>query len=172
MEPLQAASTVAQLGMGAYNSIKSAREQKKAQQALDQQRSFNTGVMESQMATSAMDRSDNQVMLNELARQQNTAARQQSAQNAIMGNTPNMQVAANAAAGANYADAIAGIARNASQLRDGYLANYQQQMNSNFDAQRQMHTNASAQAATAAGNAMQSFANSLGALGKGLPAKG
>lgn len=163
-------NAVLQGGLAIKNSIDSARKAKKAEQALKEQNAFNTSVYESQMAQNAMDRSDNQVMLNELKSQQNEVAAQQNAQNAVMGNTPNMQVAANAAAGKNYGDAIAGIARNASQLKDSYLANYQQQRNANFDATRQMHQNASAQAAQAAQNNIQAFSQSMMAQGKGTPA--
>lgn len=108
-------------------------------------------------------------MLRILDQNQRKADTRAAAQAAITGATPEQQLAAQETNRRTYADAVAEIASNASQLRDQYLANYQNQRNSTHaqrlgmrDQLAAINTNQAAQWANAAGNAFLGGAQMLG----------
>lgn len=114
-------------------------------------------------------------MLRILGENQKKADTAVAARAAVTGATPEQQLASREVNRRTYADAVADIASNASQLRDQYLRDYQGQRN-RYYAQRlgmqdqlaAIHANTANQWSTAATNAFKAgggmLANGLGGL--------
>ena len=77
-------------------------------------------------------RTDVQNMLRILEANQKKADTRDAARSAVMGTTPEQKLASKEVNRRTYADALADIASNASQLRDQYLRDYQNRKDNNF----------------------------------------
>lgn len=167
--------------IGSSINARKAREELDKQNAIiDEQHAKNEAIFNKQYYQNITDRTEVQDMLRKLEENQRTQQKRNDAQTAITGATPEAQLASQNSLNKSYADAIAGIARNASTLKDGYLNNWQNQMN-NYYAQRlglsdkiagsftnesnqwgNMASNAFSTGATMLGNGLDSYLNAKG----------
>lgn len=112
------------------------------------------------------DRTEVQAMLREMREQQDAQRGQNEARGAVLGETKEQQLAEQNDLNKSFAEGMAGMTRNASGLKDGYLdqyenslANYYQQRRDANTRLSQMQQQSSNMAATAASNAMNAAAN-------------
>lgn len=151
---------IASAGVSAGASAKAAEEQRKKQGILDAQEAEDKALFEKQYYQDITKRTEIQNMLRILDENQRKADARSDAQAAIMGATPEQQLAAREVNRRTYADSLADIASNASQIRDQYLRDYQGQRNKHYaqrlgmqDVLSGIHSNQANQWATAADGA-------------------
>lgn len=117
-------------------------------------------------------RTEVQNMLRILDENQKTAEKRSAAQSAVMGSTTEQQLAEKEGIRKTYADSVAEIASNASSMRDGYLSNYQNRNDANFEKRLGMHdqiAQINQQESANWGNAAQNaFSASASMLSSGL----
>lgn len=108
-------------------------------------------------------------MLRLLDENQKKADARNAAQSAILGSTPEQELANKEATRKSYADALADLVSNASSLRDKYLSDWQARQDNYFINRLNMQQdlanikqNTSNQLASASANAFMSGANMLG----------
>lgn len=153
----------------AVQSGKASDEVKKKEGIIAEQNAANEAIFNKQYYQDFAKRTEIMNMLRLLDENQKKADTQNAAKSAIMGSTPEQELANKEVTRKAYADALADIASNASSLRDNYMNNWQKQQN-DYYAQRlgmqqelaNIHTNTSNQWANAATNAFASGANLLG----------
>lgn len=153
----------------AVTAWKAAKETRKKEGIINQQAAEDTGWFNKQYYQDLTKRTDVQNMVRMLSDHQKKADTRATAQAAIMGATPEQQLASQDVNRSAFADSLANIASNASQMRDQYLQNYQGQRNRYYqqrlgmqDELSNIEQNKSNQWATAATNAFQSGAQMLG----------
>ena len=159
----------------AIQQRRAAEEQRKKQNIIEEQNAENTALFNKQYYQDLTKRTEIQNMLRILDQNQRKADTAVAARAAVTGATPEQQLASREVNRRTFADAVADIASNASQLRDQYLRNYQGQRN-RYYAQRLgmqdqlagIHANTANQLANAATNAFsaggQMLAGGLGQL--------
>ena len=164
----------------AVQQASAAAEQRKKQSIIDQQAAEDTAMFNKQYYQDITKRTEIQNMLRMLDDKQRKADTAVAARAAVTGATPEQQLAGREVNRRTFADAVADIASNASQLRDQYLRDYQGQRN-RYYAQRlgmqdqlsAINANAANQWANAATNAFAAggsmLANGLGGLQGGSP---
>jgi len=173
------------LAMGIGSSIASslsarnaAKEVRAKEALIGQQFAQNEALFNKQYYQDITKRTEIQNMLRILDENQKKADTREAARAAITGATPEQQLASKEVSRRTFADTVADIASNASQLRDQYLRDYQNQRNGYYaqrlglqDQLAAIHTNTANQWATAATNAFKSggsmLANGLGQLSGG-----
>lgn len=116
-------------------SNQAANERRKKQGIINEQAAFDEGIFNKNYYSDITRRSDIQNLLRLQDDKLRLADARATAQSAIMGATPEQQLAQHEANRRSYADAVADIASNASQLRDQYLRDFQGQR-SRYYAQR------------------------------------
>lgn len=160
---------IASAGVSAGASAKAAEEQRKKQGILDAQEAEDKALFEKQYYQDITKRTEIQNMLRILDENQRKADARSDAQAAIMGATPEQQLAAKEVNRRTYADSLADIASNASQIRDQYLRDYQGQRNKHYaqrlgmqDVLSGIYSNQANQWATAANGAFAAGGQMLG----------
>jgi hypothetical protein len=171
------------LGSSAASMVaqkKASDEQRKKEGIMNQQAAEDTALFNKQYYQDLTKRTEIQNMLRILDQNQRKADTAVAARAAITGATPEQQLAGREVNRRTFADAVADIASNASQLRDQYMRDYQGQRN-RYYAQRlgmqdqlaAIHANTANQWANAATNAFAAggsiLANGLGGLQGGSP---
>jgi hypothetical protein len=166
------------LGSSAASMVaqkKASDEQRKKEGIMNQQAAEDTALFNKQYYQDLTKRTEIQNMLRILDQNQRKADTAVAARAAITGATPEQQLAGREVNRRTFADAVADITSNASQLRDQYLRDYQGQRN-RYYAQRlgmqdqlsAINANAANQWANAATNAFaaggQMLASGLGGL--------
>lgn len=156
------------IGSAVY-ARRAANEQRRKGRIIDAQGAEDTAIFNKQYYQDMTKRTEVQNMMRMLAENQKKADTRASAQAAIMGSTPEQQLASQEVNRSTFADAVANIASNASQMRDQYLRDYQGQRNRYYQQRLGMQDelagierNTSNQWATAATNAFKGGANMLG----------
>jgi hypothetical protein len=104
-----------------------------------QKQEFLDNTFNRQYYSDITKRTDVQNMMRLLRENQEQQAKRDDAIAAITGATPEAQLAAQDSRNKSYADAMAEIASNASQLKDSYLHQYQQQRLSLTNPQSQIY---------------------------------
>ena len=137
---------------------------------IEAQKNFNQELFEKQYYDDITNRSEIQQLLKEADERDKRQQRQNRATSAIMGSTAEQDLAAQDSINKGRADLLAEIAGNASKLKDGYLTNWQNQMNNYYasklgmtDQLAAIETNKSNQWANTAANAAQAAGSMLGA---------
>lgn len=168
------------LGIGSsvashFQQKEATKEAKKKQAIIDQQYAEDSALFNKQYYQDITKRTEIQNMLRILDENQRKADSREAARAAITGATPEQQLASREVNRRTFADTVADIASNASQLRDQYLRDYQGQRN-RYYAQRlgmqdllaAIHANAANQWATSANNAFKAggsiLANGMGQM--------
>lgn len=158
-----------------FASKKAADEQRMKEGIMEKQAAEDTALFNKQYYQDITKRTEIQNMLRILGQNQRKADTAVAARAAVTGATPEQQLAGREVNRRTYADAVADIASNASQLRDQYLRDYQGQRN-RYYAQRlgmqdqlaAIHANTANQWANAATNAFaaggQMLASGIGGL--------
>lgn len=157
----------------AINQRKSADEQRKKQGLIEEQAAEDKAWFNKQYYQDLTKRTDVQNMLRMLNENQKKADTAAAARAAVTGATPEQQLASQEVNRRSYADAVADIASNASQMRDQYLRDYQGQRRNTWaqrlgmqDQLAGIYSNTAAQWANAANNGFSSggqlFAYGLG----------
>lgn len=157
------------MSIAASSSAKKGRKELEKQYSLiDQLDSKNESLFNKQYYQDITNRTDMQNMFRMLQENQKQAEERAAAQSAVMGATPEQQLASQEINRKSYADALADVASNASQLKDAYMENYMGRVNNIFgqrmnlsDKVAQSWMNQSAQQSQAASNLYQGAANSL-----------
>ena len=154
----------------AIQQRRAAEEQRKKQNIIEEQNAENTALFNKQYYQDLTKRTEVQNMLRMLDEKQKKADTAVAARAAVTGATPEQQLAGREINRRTYADAVADIASNASQLRDSYLRDYQNNRNKYFaqrlgmqDVLSGIHANTANQWANAAVNGFQGGAQMLGA---------
>lgn len=136
---------------------------------MEQQRAANDAIFNKQYYQDITQRTEIQNMLRLLDENQKKADARNAAQSAILGSTPEQELASKEATRKSYADALADLASNASTLRDKYLSDWQARQDNYFANRLNMQQdlanikqNTSNQLASASTNAFMSGANMLG----------
>ena len=156
-------------------SIASGSHAKKARKELENQSSLidqlnakNESLFNKQYYQDITKRTDMQNMFRMLQENQRQADERAAAQAAVMGATPEQQLASQEVNRKSYADAMADLASNASQLKDAYMASYMGNVNNIFgqrmglsDKIAQSWMNQSAQESQAGSNLFQGAAQSM-----------
>lgn len=160
----------------AVNARQAADEQRKKQGMIEQEAAEDKALFNKQYYQDITKRTEVQNMLRILNENQRKADTRAEAQAAITGATPEQKLAAREVNRRTYADAVADIASNASQIRDQYLRDYQNQRNRTWqqrlgmqDQLAAIHSNTAGQWANAASNAFTAGAQLLGNGIDGLP---
>lgn len=146
-----------------------AREELNNQNALiNQLESKTDSLFNKQYYSDITKRTDIQNMFRLLQENQNKADERAASQAAVLGMTPEQQLAAQEVNRKSYADAIADIASSASQLKDTYMSNYMSQVNNIFGHRKDLSNaianswlNQSNQESQAANNMFASAANAF-----------
>lgn len=153
----------------AVQSRKAANETRKKENIIEQQAKENESIFNKQYYQDVTKRTDIQNMLRLLDEKQRRADSRSDALSAIVGATPEQQLASKEVSRRSYADALATMASEASALKDNYLRDYTGQRN-RYYAQRLgmqdqlagIHQNESNQWAQAGVNAFNAGAQMLG----------
>lgn len=167
--------------MAAASAKQARRQEEKNRAEIEEEKRKRENLFNLRYHQDMTDRTEVQGMLRELREQQDAQRSQNEAKGAVMGDTKEQQIAQQQGLNKAYADSVAGIASNASALKDGYLnqyenslANYYQQSRAHNSAMSQIEQNRSnqwAQAATNAAGAAASGAVALAGMAGGGPAK-
>ena len=156
----------ASLLAGLASSIVSSAQAKKAANAATQEYNQKTGMLDNwfnrQYYSDITKRTDVQNMLRLLQENQQQQAKRDDAVAAVTGATPEAQLAAQGNRNKSYADALAEIASNASQLKDTYLQNYMNQKMALNNPAYSLLANQSEQWSKAGSNLFSSGASQLG----------
>lgn len=166
----------------AAKSAKDARRQEEKNRAeIEEEKRRRENLFNLRYHQDMTDRTEVQGMLRQEREQMDAARSQNEAKGAVMGDTQEQQIAKQQGLNKAYADSVAGIASNASALKDGYLseyenslANYYQQSRAHNSAMSQIEQNRSAQMSQAASNAASAAASGAVAIAgmvDGGPAK-
>jgi hypothetical protein len=157
---------------GLASSIVSGIQAKKASEAAaaeyQEKKGFLDNMFNRQYYQDITKRTDVQNMMRLLQENQDKQAKRDEAVAAVTGATPEAQLAAQDSRNKSYADALAEIASNASQLKDTYLQNYQNQMMALVNPQSQIYQNSSNMWGQAGSNLFSSGASLLGSGLDGL----
>lgn len=166
------ASLLGGIGMSigsAVNANKARKELQRQNSLIDQLESKNDMLFNKQYYSDVTKRTDMQNMFRMLEENQKQSEARAANQAAIMGATPEMQLAQAEATRKSYADSIAELASNASQLKDAYMSDYMNRTNNIFsqrmglsDKIAQSWMNLSNQQSQAADNLFTTGANLLG----------
>lgn len=164
-----------QLLAGIGMSIASGSHAKKARKELENQYSLidqlnakNESLFNKQYYQDITKRTDMQNIFRMLQENQKQADERAAAQAAVMGASPEQQLAAQEASRKSYADAMADLASNAAQLKDAYMNDYMGRYNNVFGQRMGLSdkiagswANQSAQESQAGSNLFQGAANSF-----------
>lgn len=159
------------IGMSIASGVhaKKSREELEKQYALiDQLNSKNESLFNKQYYSDVTKRTDMQNMFRLLQENQKQADERAAAQAAVMGTSPEQQLAAQEASRKSYADAMADLASNAAQLKDAYMNDYMGRYNNVFSQRMGLSdkiagswANQAAQESQASSNLFQGAANSF-----------
>lgn len=151
---------------GLISSISAGAQARKAGNAAladyNQKLSFLDNTFNRQYYSDITKRTDVQNIMRLLQENQEQQAKRDEAIAAISGATPEAKLAAQDSRNKSYANAMAEIASNASQLKDAYLQNYQNQRLNLVNPQAQIYQNTSNQWSQAGTNLFGLGANMLG----------
>lgn len=160
---------VASAGVAAKKSRDAANEQRKKQGIINEQDAFNEGVFDKQYYADYTKRTEVQNMLRQLEDSQKAADARSTAKGAIMGATPEQQLASQEVNRSAYADSLAQMVSNMSMMRDQYMRDRQGNKNRYYQQRLGMQDqlagidqNMSNQWATASTNAFKGGASMLG----------
>lgn len=151
---------------GLVSSIVAGAQARKAGNAAladyNQKLSFLDNTFNRQYYSDITKRTDVQNMMRLLQENQEQQAKRDEAIAAISGATPEAKLASQDSRNKSYANAMAEIASNASQLKDAYLQNYQNQRLNLVNPQAQVYQNTSNQWSQAGTNLFGLGSNMLG----------
>jgi hypothetical protein len=151
---------------GIASSIMAGITGKRAMEAANaeyaEKRSFLDNMFNKQYYQDIIKRTDVQNMLRILKENQDKQAKRDEALASITGATTESQLAAKDSRNKSYADALAEIASNASQLKDTYLQNYMNQKMALNNPAYSLLANQSAQWSQSGSNLFSSGASMLG----------
>lgn len=179
---ISAASAATSAGMAAKSAKDARRKEEKNRAEIEEEQRKHEAIFNRRYHQDMTDRTEVQGMLRELREKQDAQRNQNEARDAVLGATKEQQIAEQDSLNKSFADSIAGIASNASVLKDGYLDQYDNNLSNYYQNVREHNTrlseiemNRSNQWAQAADNAVQAAAGSAQALagmvGGGAPAK-
>lgn len=166
---IAAASAATSAGMAAKQAkdARSLEERNRAEVA--KERRTHEDLFNRRYHQDMTERTEVQSMLRELREKHDQQRNQNEARGAVLGETQEQQIARQQGLNKAYADSVAGITRNASALKDGYLDDYEKNLTNYYQQNRDMNTrmsqmaqNSSNQWATAANNAMNAAVSAAG----------
>lgn len=156
-------SGVTALGSSIYGAIASSKQNKKAQQLLQQQRDDNKAWYEAKMSEDYTQRSDAQNVINKQRELLNEQYKNAKATNAVAGGSDASIAMQKAAANDAMAQTMSDIASEASQYKDQAEQQYRAQDAALDQQQAQIAADQAKATAQAAGQAVNASMNLLGA---------
>lgn len=161
------AGGVGALGSAIYGAIASSKENKKAQQLIQQQRDDNRAWYNARMSQDYTQRSDAQAVINKQRELLDQQYKNAAATNAVMGGSDTSLAAQKAAANDAMAQTMSDIASNAASYKDSVEQQYRAQDAALNQQQAQIHAD---QAKATAQAAAQAVGAGISLMGQGLAA--
>ena len=169
---ITAAAGIAAAGASAGKASKAANEKRKKQGIINEQEAYNEGLFNKEYYQDFSKRAEIQNMLRQANENLKIADARSSAKSAIIGATPEQQLASQESNRRIYSDTVANLASNASMLRDNILRDYKADRNRYYSQRLGMQDelaaidqNVSNQWATASDNAFKATANVASNIG-------
>lgn len=144
---------------GVIGGIGAGKARRKAQSALNAEKTYNDNLFNAEYYSDAMNRSDNASLMRNLRTLLDDQTKKTNATAAVTGATPEMQMAQKAAANQTLSNAAGNISALNSRYKDNVMSRYLNQRQNLFGQQQNIHS----QEAQSWTNMMQNGLNSLGA---------
>lgn len=165
---ITAATAATSAGIGAARAKDAREAERQNRLEAEEERQKRENLFARRYYQDVTERTEVQAMMRELRERNEREQKRNEAKNAVLGATKQQEIAQQDSLNKSYAEGIGEMTRNASQLRDGYLNQYENSLSKYYDNMRASNTKQAEMAQQNANSWAQAGANATGQLGESV----
>ncbi|WP_102408713.1 virion core protein, T7 gp14 family [Parabacteroides bouchesdurhonensis] len=153
---------------GLFGGIKAAKQRKKAQKALNEEREYNDSLFNKEYYSDPLQRSDNAALLRNLREGLKDRTKSSASTAAITGATPEAMVAEKEVANKSITDTVSNISAMNTQYKDNVMNRYLNQRQNLYNQQQQINGQNTESWTNYMQNGLSTALNSAGSIGQSM----
>lgn len=156
------------LASGLFGGIKAAKQRKKAQRALNEEKTYNENLFNREYYSDPLERSDSAALLRNLREGLKERSKRTTATAAITGATPEAIVAEKEASNKTISDTMSNLGAMNAQYKDNVMNRYLNQRQNLYNQQQQINGQNTQSWTNMMQNGLGTAINSAGSIGKSI----
>lgn len=156
------------LASGLFGGIKAAKQRKKAQRALNEEKTYNENLFNREYYSDPLERSDSAALLRNLREGLKERSKRTTATAAITGATPEAIVAEKEASNNTISDTMSNLGAMNAQYKDNVMNRYLNQRQNLYNQQQQINGQNTQSWTNMMQNGLGTAINSAGSIGKSI----